>query len=210
MRWLAASAVVLVLASVSVTASAVPRKRVPVCDSIAGRTITETPTVRVFLARLGNLRICLRGRRGGGRRDVQPGHCLHACLLSQLTVAGRYYAYAYRVDGDKSDANEHLSVHRVDLRSNAQVDLPAGGPLAPPVSSRVDVVALVLSSRGDFAWIVRDPTVTPTEYEVHKFGAGSATLVDRAPGIDPASLALAGSTVYWTRDAMPKRFVLPG
>ncbi len=190
--------------------SAVPRKRAPVCDSIAGRTISETPIVRVFLARLGNLRICLRGRRGGGRPDVQPSHCLNACLLSQLTVAGRYYAYAYRVNGDKSDANEHLSVHRVDLRSNAQVDLPAGGPLAPPVSSRVDVIALVLSSRGGFAWIVRDPTVIPTEYEVHSFGAGSARLLDRAPGIDPASLALAGSNVYWTRDAMPKRFVLSG
>lgn len=209
MRWLAGG-VVLVLASVSVTAFAAPRKHASVCDSIAGRTISETPIVRVFLARLGNLRICLRGHRGGGRGDVQPGHCLNACLLSQLTVAGRYYAYAYRVDGDKSDANEHLSIHRVDLRSNAQVNIPAGGPLAPPVSSGVDVIALVLSSRGGLAWIVRDPTVTPTQYEVHKFDAGSATLVDRAPGIDPASLALADSTVYWTRDAMPKRFVLPG
>lgn len=131
------------------------------------------------------------------------------CAFSQLTLGrGRYYAYALGLDGGRGNNQERLSVVRGHARLAGGPAPDAGGPNYRPVHAPVDVVAIVVSSAGGFAWIVRDGTVTPTEYEVHKFDAGRDAMLDRAPGIDPASLALAGSTVYWTRDAISQRFVL--
>jgi len=211
MRRLIAIAGVLVLAIVSgVTGSAIAHKRAPLCDSIAGRTVSETAAVRLFRARHSGLRICARGVRGA-ESAFAPSGCMFVdnCAFSQLTLGrGRYYAYALRVDGGRGNNQERLSVVRGHARLAGGPALDAGGPNFAPVHAPVDVVAIVVSSAGGFAWIVRDGTVTPTDYEVHKFDAGRDAMLDKAPGIDPGSLALAGSTVYWTRDGTPQRYVL--
>jgi len=138
MRWLPACVVAVVLAmGTVVTASAVPHKRAPMCGAIAGRTINETPSLRVFRAHHGGLRVCARGLRGAespfSATDCAP--LVDNCVFSQLTLGpGRYYAYAERINGGKNyGTNEALFVYRTAARPDRLpvASPPAGGPAHP-------------------------------------------------------------------------------
>ena len=78
-----------------------------------------------------------------------------------------------------------------------------------PVNTLGSVEALVLKSDGAVAWVAQAhlPTAIPNgprEYEVYAADAtGESRLLASGPGIEPASLALAGSTVYWTQQGHP-------
>ncbi len=72
-------------------------------------------------------------------------------------------------------------------------------------------VSVVLSRRGWLAWIVsiRQNDLAPeaTRYQVHALDShGERTLA--VSGVDPQSLALAGSTVYWAAGGQPFSTVL--
>jgi len=78
-----------------------------------------------------------------------------------------------------------------------------------PLNTAGAVEALVLKSDGAVAWVAQAhlPTVVanaPREYEVYAADAtGESRLLASGPGIEPGSLALAGSTVYWTQQGHP-------
>jgi hypothetical protein len=68
------------------------------------------------------------------------------------------------------------------------------------------VMMIVVKSNGSVAWIVQDSGATtsqPAEYEVHAADASGERVLASGAGIDPSSLALAGSTVYWTQEGHP-------
>ena len=70
-----------------------------------------------------------------------------------------------------------------------------------------EVTDLVLRGDGTMAWIVelRDSAMSPPSYELRRSGAGSAsTLLALGADIAPGSLALAGSTLYWTQAGAPR------
>jgi hypothetical protein len=75
-----------------------------------------------------------------------------------------------------------------------------------------DITALVLKSNGSIAWILyrvdwRSFERTYT-YEVWKADSGGTVLLDSDPQIDPESLALNGSTLFWTRAGEPRSATL--
>lgn len=84
MRWLIAISGVLMLAIVSVvTVSAIAHKQAPLCDSIAGRTVSETAAVRLVRARhsgLRNVRVVYGERRV---RSLQAVACLSTTVRSR-------------------------------------------------------------------------------------------------------------------------------
>ena len=63
------------------------------------------------------------------------------------------------------------------------------------------VAALVIGPRGSFAYVSSGGAVAKSD------ASGEGTL-DATPGVDPSSLAIAGSRVYWTRDGTPQSALL--
>jgi hypothetical protein len=65
----------------------------------------------------------------------------------------------------------------------------------------------VLRGDGTMAWIVelRDSPAASPRYELRSSGSGASSSV-LAQGVDiaPGSLALAGSTLYWTQAGAPQ------
>jgi hypothetical protein len=62
----------------------------------------------------------------------------------------------------------------------------------------------VVKSDGAVAWIVAIyGREHPAEYEVHALDRTGSRVLAFGPGISPRSLALAGSTLYWTQGGNP-------
>jgi hypothetical protein len=62
--------------------------------------------------------------------------------------------------------------------------------------------AIVVKSDGAVAWIVETRQEEGT-YEVHAVDKAGSRLLASGADIDPSSLALAGSTLYWTQGGKP-------
>jgi hypothetical protein len=69
------------------------------------------------------------------------------------------------------------------------------------------VVGLVVKPDGAVAWIDEAPR-TSGEYEVHAVDATGSRILASGKDIDPASLALSGSALYWTQNGQPASAVL--
>jgi hypothetical protein len=136
---------------------------------------------------LGEVHGC--GGGGGG------GRCYG---IRAVTLAGTLVAYQEFINAPQV----WLIVVR-DLRTGRILRrVPTNAPGPPNTSGSVE--ALVLKPDGAVAWIAQ-ATLTKTsgerrEYEVYAADAtGESRLLAAGLGIDPTSLALAGSTLFWTQ-----------
>jgi hypothetical protein len=137
--------------------------------------------------------------------------------IDHETLAGSVVAY------QQVSVGKTVAIFRVivrDLRNGRVLHrLPTGtliGPESKEPESLVGVghvVALVVKSDGAVAWIVENgqtqcggPKIYC--YEVHAVDASGERLLASGPEIEPSSLALAGSTLYWTQGGKPSSAVL--
>ncbi len=60
-------------------------------------------------------------------------------------------------------------------------------------------VAIVVKSDGSVAWIVE----SGSEYQVHAVDKTGSRVLAAGTDVDPRSLALTGSTLYWTQGGKP-------
>lgn len=94
-----------------------------------------------------------------------------------------------------------------DLRNGHVVyRVPTGTPRPQNASSVVgagSTVTIVLKTDGSVAWITERPHGEATEYQVHALDKTGNRLLATGTDIDPQSLALAGSTLYWTQGDEP-------
>jgi hypothetical protein len=107
-----------------------------------------------------------------------------------------------------------------DLRSGRVLrHLPTGALLKPsPGNAGVGpVVALVVKPNGSVAWIARDyersmrPTAESEElpyYDVYAADKSGTRLLASGLDVSPSSLALGGSTLYWTQGGKAASAVL--
>ncbi len=72
-------------------------------------------------------------------------------------------------------------------------------PLSVGIGQAVDIVA---KRDGSVAWIV-ETNQEEGEYQVHAVDKSGSRVLASSPDIDPTSLALAGSTLYWTQGGQP-------
>jgi hypothetical protein len=92
-----------------------------------------------------------------------------------------------------------------NLRTGRRIDkVPTGTSSAGQVGFG-PVVTLIVKSDGAVAWIAengleREPAMS---FEVHALDKTRSRLLASGPGIDPHSLALTGSTLYWTQGGKP-------
>lgn len=64
------------------------------------------------------------------------------------------------------------------------------------------IESLVVKKDGAVAWIVQASRENGT-YQVHALDMTSERVLAVGPEVEPHSLALAGSTLYWTQDGKP-------
>ncbi len=87
--------------------------------------------------------------------------------------------------------------------------IPTGTPIKPePFSVGIGLaVAIVVKRDGSVAWIVE--TIQELGgYQVHAVDKSGSRVLASSPDIDPTSLALAGSTLYWTQGGQPESATL--
>lgn len=122
--------------------------------------------------------------------------------ISHETLNGSNVAYE---EVENKSCCQHWWVVVRDL-SNGHVlhRLPTGVPIKPePLSVGIGLaVAIVVKHDGSVAWIV-ETGEEEGGYQVHAVDKSGSRVLVSSPEIDPASLALAGSTLYWTQGGQP-------
>jgi hypothetical protein len=122
--------------------------------------------------------------------------------ISHETLNGSIVAYE---EVSNRECCQHWWVVVRDL-SNGRVlhRVPTGTPIKPePLSVGIGLaVAIVVKHDGSAAWIV-ETGEEELEYQVHAIDRAGGRELASGPDIDPSSLALAGSTLYWTRGGQP-------
>jgi hypothetical protein len=134
-----------------------------------------------------------------------PGGCES---LEHPVVAGPFAAFDY---GQSQEARPPFAedlIRVVDLQTGQRVHNIPTGPSTP--EKRVGIgpaTAIVLKSDGSVAWIAerayRLPPTAPPEYEVRAVDENGERLLASGTSVGPKSLALAGSTLYWTEAGRP-------
>jgi hypothetical protein len=208
LRWSVAAAVAVCLVAAAPAAAtrdvggcAVPRSGS--VEAVGGRLVVwslakvnkdDEPYRRVFACR----------RTSGERLAVATtlADCCASDRMSQFRVAGQYVAYVRDV---QYRAEQRLTVNVFDYRARRQVAL-AYAAYDPPFGDAVisSVEALALSRRGAVAWVVlhstdRDAAGMPrVPVGLRAVDAAGRRLLDKGEGIDPASLRVDGSRLWWT------------
>ena len=132
------------------------------------------------------------------------------------TLAGTMVAYEQSAEQESllGEPGEHeWWVVVRDLRNGRLVRrVPTGATRKPQDVGIGPVVGMVVKSDGAVAWIARIAEALvrgkPWEYEVHAVDKTGSRLLESGADIDPSSLALAGSTLYWTQGGRPMSAVL--
>ena len=193
----------LLFLAVGAAGSAAAPGRAAGCAT-SGRTIDAGPGGRVFYRRRRDPdRIYLCSYGTGRRTSIGWDDCFNAAEVQLTRFARRYLAVDTFSCGPGGTAST-LDLRRTrDGRRVRRV--AAAAPSGP--GSLADVTDLLLRGDGTMAWIVerRDSPTSPPRYELRRSATGSASSV-LAQGSDlvPGSLALAGSTLYWTQAGTPR------
>ncbi len=134
---------------------------------------------------------------------------------SDLTLAGAMLAYErYEFTGSSRYMTAEPSswvIQVRDLRTHRLVHSAPTSTSAPPPSKVIGngrSEGIVVKSDGSVAWIAVDgePTAAstlPTNYQVWKIDRSGEHLLATGTRIVPHSIALAGSTIYWTDAGAP-------
>jgi hypothetical protein len=174
------------------------------CLTLHRRLVAVDTRAQVFLAPafLGNLYVygCASGHRPYliGRFPECAGSS--GCnAVQRETLAGATLAY----EEFTTTLNEDVRFVVVrDLRS-ARVfhRVPSAAP-RPPAAGPGNLTAMVVKANGSAAWIV-EVFSDPREYEVRAVDTAGARRLALGKDVRPGSLALVGSTLYWTQDGKP-------
>ncbi len=152
---------------------------------------------------------CVYGRRSyllGSRASSGTGG---AFGVYSETLAGSVVAYEDEESFTEGRARFVIAVR--DLRTGRVIrEAPTAEAQTPGDVGKGSARSLVVKSDGAVAWIVETvggPTVggigPPTMYEVRAVDKTGSRLLASGGDIDPLSLALAGSTLYWTQGGQP-------
>lgn len=137
---------------------------------------------------------------GGGVRDI--------------ALNGSMAAYQYSEFGEVGWASWMVAVR--DLRTGRWLHIVPTGKLEEPNPNPDSAgigpaVTIVVKSDGSVAWIAEDRFLSenkPAYYQLHAVDKAGSRVLAAGTTIDPHSLALAGSTLYWTQGGKPESAVL--
>jgi hypothetical protein len=128
-------------------------------------------------------------------------------VLAGPIVAYEHYSFAEGLGGSRQ------GVAVEDLRTGATLrDEPTGKAKSPGGEPELEfgighTATIVVKTNGSVAWIL-ETSAQEDRYQVHAADTTGSRLVASGPDIDPSSLALAGSTLYWTQGGKPSSATL--
>jgi hypothetical protein len=119
---------------------------------------------------------------------------------SLIVLAGPVVAYGTEQNGQEVT---HEEIWVRNLRTGRVLHHVPNGERPNPHSVGLgETAAIVVRADGAVAWTVRAGE-TRGGIQLRSVDASGSHLLAMSPTIDPRSLALAGSTVYWTDDGKP-------
>jgi hypothetical protein len=130
------------------------------------------------------------------------------------TLAGSMVAYE-EGSGGPTGASWVVTVR--DLRSGKVVhSVPTGTSSAAHIENGLvrqnegigPAKTIVVKGDGAVAWIAQAPGEGSYQYQVHALDKTGSRLLASGVDVDPSSLALGGSTLYWTQEGKPMSSVL--
>jgi hypothetical protein len=126
---------------------------------------------------------------------------------SEFTLAGAFLAYEHLWFTSYPESGVPASEQYVvveDLRTGRVLHKVPTGTNGPDTVGVGPVRSLVLKRDGAVAWIAESLQERHAViYEVHAVDANGSRLLAAGSEVEPASLALAGSTIYWTEGGKP-------
>jgi hypothetical protein len=117
-------------------------------------------------------------------------------------LAGSVVAYE---EASNQSCCQHWWVVVRDLNNGHVLHrIPTGTRVTPrPLSVGIgQAVDIVVKRNGSVAWIV-ETNAEEGEYQVHAVDSSGSRTLASSPEVDSTSLALAGSTLYWTQGGRP-------
>lgn len=160
------------------------------CAAGGSETLRENSVARVYEDRDEFVAVC--SKRTGHREDLDSGDW----PIWQIRLRGHYVAYAFDFCIDAlGDEDCFRGVARVDARSGAYSNLGGG---------RGEVRRVVLRRTGAVAWSEHEGEVGA----VYRRGRDGFRRLERAHGLDAASLRLAGTTLSWRTGGERRRATL--
>jgi hypothetical protein len=201
-------------------ASASPRSSAAKAGCRPGQhVLLANAEAQVYAAYEGSLKeLSIRGCAYGQRRSFlitgcgtreSPAKCFesaHVTLMARMAACERAFVVDENGPGQPAIHEWYVAVR--DLRSGRRIrELPTGTPMgARPNEGKLvgigPALAITLKSDGSVAWIAENEIGLPpkaTEYQVGVSDKAGTRVVGSGTDIDPRSLALAGSTLYWTQ-----------
>ena len=121
-------------------------------------------------------------------------------------LAGTITAYERASIGGALSGNAEYFVVVRDLRTGRILHyVPTGESISPLPGIVGDgpVIAIVVKSDGAVAWTVDTEESGGNSYHVHALDKNGQRVLASGADIDPHSLALAGSTLYWAQGGKP-------
>jgi hypothetical protein len=170
----------------------------------AATTIDAGPGGRVYFRRTRDPdRVYLCSYRSGRRTAIGWDDCFNANGVLLVRFTRRFVALGLWSCGP-GGTSAAVELRRTrDGRRVRRILRPAGDD---PAELEV-LTDLVVRGDGAIAWIVelRDSADADPRYQLRTSVAGSTgTLIAEGTDIQPHSLALAGSTIYWTQAGTPR------
>jgi hypothetical protein len=207
------SALVLLVATSSTSDARAHRTTRANCSPGHTRTLAADARAQVYVleerTRQGT-RTAFRGCVYGHARSyllgvLEPGSAASPGSTSEhFVLAGSIVAYEEAEVGGLEPQGSWIVIVQ-DLRTGRTLrEVPTGtpNPRTPSFTGAGEAVALVVKTDGAVAWIT-DTDQGVNRYEVHAADRHGSLLLASGSDIDPSSLALARSTLYWTQGGKP-------
>jgi hypothetical protein len=197
------------------------RGAVAVCGSSAGHTVIARNTqAEIYRLRERTSDAATYEYRGcvyGSQRSLQLGLEAVSCspygcsAVNHVTLAGTTVAYeAEQSEGIGETERSEWKVVVLELRVGRVLHKVPTGVTYPPNPNFVGdgpVTAIVAKRNGAVAWTL-DTVQSKNRYQVHALDATGERVLAVGSNIAPNSLALAGSTLYWTQGGKPASALL--
>jgi len=159
---------------------------------------------------------CVDGVKGSYKvgEELVPEPFVPGGGITRLTLAGTMVAYEVSVSGynyyGQLEGVSEWHVYVRNLRTGRfKHAVPTGvtSPVNPNFIGDGEAVDIVLKSDGAVAWIT-DTVQEENRYQVHALDSTGERVLAVGSAIDPKSLTLAGSTLYWTQAGKPESATL--
>lgn len=204
---LAVTVLASILAAASATAAHAGHKATPKCPPAHEEVFAADAQAIVYKAPespkglTGNVFACAyRAKRPYHLGPAPSGGAAGSANTGPITLVGSIVAYGV---GESFEEHGYSEIWVRNLATGKVIHrTPNGSPAKPGDVGLGETTAIVATSGGSVAWIVRASGELGS-IQVRSVDQTGEHLLAASPEIAPDSLALAGSTLYWTQGGKP-------